>query len=109
MGPWDEQKKDDQFPARWLYERLNTLEEKMDAQHGRTRIYMDAQFGKLHDRLDKHQEEDEAVERRVFKMETERDIERGQVAKRSSWISLGVAAFFNAAIAVGKWLADTRQ
>lgn len=84
-----------------LLDRLRTLEEKNDDQHARLRSDVMARFDRLDGRFEKHQGEDDAIERRVFKMETERDIEARQVIKRSGLIAMAVSSVVGLS---GLWL-----
>lgn len=79
-----------------FFEAIKQLREDHTAAHARLRETIETGFEKFGERFDLHEKEDRAVEKRVTRIETEREIEATHAVKRASWIGFIAATVMTA-------------
>lgn len=85
-----------------FFEIFRQLSDKIDAKHRSMGAQLTARFDALDAKLDRHEDEDRAVEKRVHTMEVQREDEEKVILKRSSWLAIIISA----AIAICGWIID---
>lgn len=79
------------LPFAWLTQRLESIEKRMGEHNSAMRADMNAGFGDLRRAFSDHEDDDQAVEKRVTIIETERGIEK-ETASRHGAIAGTIAA-----------------
>jgi len=79
---------DDSAIYREFLELRESMQEGFNERHRALRSDMNAGFDKICAKMDAHIKDDDAVARRVDKMETQRESEEKQVAKRTTLIAM---------------------
>ena len=83
-------------------ELRESMQEGFNERHRALRMDLNAGFEKICAKLDAHIKDDDAVARKVERIETQREAEEQQLAKRSTWIAL----FVSVAASVVMWVVD---
>lgn len=79
------------LPYAWLTQRLDSIEKRMTEHNQSMRADMHTGFSDLRRLFSEHEDEDQAVEKRVTIIETERGIEK-QTASRHGAVAGSIAA-----------------
>jgi hypothetical protein len=77
-----------------FWEAFRQLQELIEQKHRSLRDNMDRGFERLEGKLDKHESDDRLVENRVLRIETERQSEKDQLAKKSTIVGIVAAGGF---------------
>ncbi len=89
---------------RQFYDEMQHLRTDFQTMHTRLRDSMTEGFQDLGLKVDTHKLEDASVERRVSKIEIERDGEKAQALKHGAWAGILGAALVQALIPIWKAL-----
>lgn len=81
----------DPVTQKQFYDEINVVKDTMLAQHRGLRSALDEGFRNLNAMMDGHEREDRAVADRVLRIETERNSEKGEIAKRVVWTALVIS------------------
>lgn len=88
----------------WLFDQLNSMREESKDQHQRIRSDMNAGFDKLRDELRGHHSQLDAIDKRVMKIEIQREDEQQAVARRQWGVPLVLTGFLWLAGHLWDWL-----
>lgn len=85
-----------------FFDRMQLFDDKLQEMHRRQREHVDRRFAELEAVFSRHEDDDQAVEKRVTVIETERGIEKQQAARQGAIYGMAAAAGVNIIIAAFK-------
>lgn len=87
-----------------FFEAVQQLRDLIDAKHSNQRIYIAERFDALDRNMDIHAAEDRLVEKRVTRIETEREIEGKQAMRRGVWAGILASVGLNGLVQAVKMM-----